>query len=103
MILAGPTRSLTSTIVPNVHDSNGADTFIGHRMSQVCSCLPRARIETRIDSAFLNETVAQQLHSSEVEFTASVPFERFPVLKGLIESEKRWCRMVDGIDCFETR
>ena len=87
----------------NVHDSNGADTFISHCMSQVRSCLPHAEIETRVDSTFLNETIVQQPHSSEAEFTASVPFERFSVLKSLIEGKKRWCRPADGTDHFETR
>ena len=32
-----------------------------------------------------------------------MPFERFPVLKGLVESEKQWCHLADGIDYFETR
>ena len=41
----------------NVHDSNGADTFISHHMSQVRPCLPHAKIETRIDSAFPDETI----------------------------------------------
>ena len=53
----------------NVHDSNGADTFISHCMAQIRSCLPHAKVETRIDSAFLNETVVRQLHSSKAEFT----------------------------------
>ena len=30
----------------NVHDSNGADAFISHRMSQVTLCLPYAKVET---------------------------------------------------------
>ena len=72
-------------------------------MDQVRSCLPRAKIETRIDSAFFNEAIVQQLHSSKVEFTVSVPFERFAALKGLIEGEKRWCRPAVGLDYFETR
>ena len=72
----------------NVHDSNGVDTFISRRMSQVRSCLPHAKIETRIDGAFPDETIVQQPHSSKAEFTASVPFERFPVLKDLIEGRK---------------
>ena len=41
----------------NVRNSNGADIFISRRMSQVRSCRPHAKIETRIDSAFLNETI----------------------------------------------
>ena len=35
----------------NVHDSNGADTLIGHCISHVRSCLPHAKAETCIDSA----------------------------------------------------
>ena len=87
----------------NVHDSNGADAFIRDCMAQVRSRLPRAKIETRIDSAFFNEAIVQQLHSSKVEFTVSVPFERFAALKDLIEGEKRWRRLAVGIDYFETR
>ena len=87
----------------NVHDSNGADAFISHCMSQVALCLPYAKVETRIDSAFFNETIVQQLHSSKAEFTVSVPFERFSALKGLIEGEKRWRRLAVGLDYFETR
>ena len=84
----------------NVHDSNGADTFIGHCLSHVRSCLPHTMVETRIDSAFFNETIAEQLHSSGVEFTISVPFERFAALKGLVEGRKRWRPMATGAQLF---
>ena len=87
----------------NVHDSNGADAFIDHCVSHVRSCLPRAKVETRIDSAFFNETITQRLHSLGVAFTISVPFERFADLKGLVEGRKRWRRMAVGLDYFETR
>ena len=53
----------------NVHDSNGADAFIDHCVSHVRACLPRAKVETRIDSAFFNETITQRLHSLGVAFT----------------------------------
>ena len=87
----------------NVHDSNGADAFIDHCVSHVRSCLPRAKVETRIDSAFFNETITQRLHSLGVAFTISVPFERFADLKGLVEGRKRWRRTAVGLDYFETR
>ena len=87
----------------NVHDSNGADTFISDCMAQVRSCLPHARIETRIDSAFFNETVVRKLHSSKAEFTISVPFERFTALKNLVEGRKRWRNLGAGLDYFEIR
>ena len=87
----------------NVHDSNGAESFIRHCMGQIRSCLPHARVETRIDSAFFNQTIVQLLHSSKAKFTISVPFERFPALKDLVEGRKKWRRLAEGIDYFETR
>jgi hypothetical protein len=46
----------------NVHDSNGADAFIRHCLNSVRAAQPRINIETRIDSAFFNEAIAEQLH-----------------------------------------
>lgn len=87
----------------NVHDSNGADAFINHCVRCVRSALPRIKIETRIDSAFFNETIVEQLQETGVEFTVSVPFERFTELKGIIEGRKRWRRLNDGLSYFETQ
>ena len=76
-----------------------------HRpLSQPRALVPsHTMVETRIDSAFFNETIAEQLHSSGVEFTISVPFERFAALKGLVEGRKRWRPMATGLSYFETR
>jgi hypothetical protein len=38
-----------------------------------------------------------------VEFTLSVPFERFSELKGLIEGRQRWYRFKGELSYFETR
>jgi len=87
----------------NVHDSNGADTFIGHCLHSVRAALPRINIETRIDSAFFNENIADQLDGSKAAFTISVPFERFTELKGMIEARrKRWRRLNNELCFFET-
>ncbi len=86
----------------NVHDSNGADAFIGHCLHSVRSALPQISVETRIDSAFFNETITEQLHESSVEFTISVPFERFTELKGMIEGRQRWRRLDSELSFFET-
>ena len=86
----------------NVHDSNGADAFIGHCLHSVRSALPRNKLESRIDSAFFNETVVDNLHGARVEFTTSVPFERFVELKAMIEGRKRWRRLNDELSFFET-
>jgi hypothetical protein len=87
----------------NVHDSNGADAFIGACVNRVSAALPRIKIETRIDSAFFNEAIAKQLHQASVEFTISVPFERFTELKGLIEGRKRWRSLDNELSFFETQ
>jgi hypothetical protein len=86
-----------------VHDSNGADAFIGQCLQHVCTALPRIKIETRIDSAFFNETIVERLHGAGVEFTISVPFARFTELKGMIEGRQRWRRLSDELGFFETR
>jgi len=85
----------------NVHDSNGADAFIGDCVRSVRSARPRIKIEARIDSAFFNETIAEQLDGTS-EFTISVPFERFTELKGMIEGRKRWRRLNSELSFFET-
>jgi hypothetical protein len=58
----------------NVHDSNGADEFMMKCFQKAREALPNTLFESRID----------------VLFTASVPFERFPELKSMIEQRKRW-------------
>jgi hypothetical protein len=87
----------------NVHDSNGADTFIGACLHSVRGARPQTRVETRIDSAFFSETIAEQLQGAGVEFTISVPFERFTELKGMIEARQRWRRLSAELSFFETR
>ena len=87
----------------NVHDSNGADTFIERCVRNVRARLPRAKTEVRIDSAFFNETIVERLHTLGVKFTISVSFERFARLKELVEGRRRWRPMAAGLGYFETR
>ncbi len=86
----------------NVHDSNGACEFMKDCLDVVRVELPRARLETRIDSAFFDEKLLDSLDDKGVEFSVSVPFERFPALKGFIEKatdaewtaiDERWAYM----------
>lgn len=79
----------------NVHDSNGAKPFMQKCVDAVRERLPQAALETRVDSAFFNEEQLLALDEQGVEFTASVPFERFPKLKGIIEKRRRW-KWIDG-------
>ena len=87
----------------NVHDSNGADTFIEHCVRTVRASLPRAKIEVRIDSAFFNQAIVDRLHSLGAKFTISVPFERFGGLKEMVEGRQRWRPMAGGLGYFEIR
>jgi len=85
----------------NVHDSNGAKPFIGSCVESVKGRVPHATLEARVDSAFFDEGQLVALDRSKVEFTASVPFARFPKLKGIIESRKRWRRIDATWSYFE--
>ena len=62
----------------NVHDSNGADDFMGACFWRVRQRLPGVQLESRIDSAMFNEIVFLTMTEHDVEFSCSVPFARFP-------------------------
>jgi len=86
----------------NVHDSNGADTFILDCINQIRGGLPStAVIESRMDSAFFSDQVVTMLDANQVEFTQSVPFERFPALKIEIEGHLDWIEYDDEHAFFE--
>lgn len=85
----------------NVHDSNGAAAFIAQCRQEVRSRLPQAKLEARLDSAFFDEKQLVAMAQEQIEFTVSVPFERFPKLKAIIESRRRWHRIDDTFSYFE--
>ncbi|MEK9137101.1 MAG: transposase, partial [Bacteroidota bacterium] len=74
----------------NVHDSNGAREFILRCIAAVREDLPGVIIEVRMDSAFFSDDIISALDAARIEFTVSVPFERFAELKEMIEKRKRW-------------
>ena len=86
----------------NVHDSNGAPEFAKACVDKARSVLPGAVIEARFDSAFFSEEMLGGLADDKVEFTASVPFERFLELKKIIEKRGRWRPIDDTWSYFET-
>ena len=86
----------------NVHDSNGAQAFVLECIGRLREALPGVKIEIRMDSAFFSHQMAETLHSHRVEFTVSVPFERFVELKVMIEGRLRWRRFNDEWSFFET-
>lgn len=87
----------------NVHDSNGAREFILHCVRQVRQRCPHVVIEVRMDSAFFSDEIVQALDAEGVEFTITVPFERFPALKAQIESRCRWRKVESGMSYFELK
>jgi hypothetical protein len=87
----------------NVHDSNGADQFMMNCFGKAKKELKNTIFESRIDSAFFNHKILSLLDNKSVKFTASVPFERFPQLKGMIEQRKRWRTIDRQWSYFETK
>ena len=85
----------------NVHDSNGAKTFILACIDAVRAVAPQAMIEIRMDSAFFSDEIIEALVERGVEFTVSVPFERFAELKSMIEQRRRWRRFNAESSYFE--
>jgi hypothetical protein len=85
----------------NVHDSNGSLPFIYQCVQTVRGQMPSAKLEARMDSAFFNEKQLISLAMQGVEFTVSVPFERFPKLKGVIEARRSWNRIDEAWSYFE--
>jgi hypothetical protein len=85
----------------NVHDSHGAREFILTCIQAVRQVLPGVVVEVRMDSAFFSDEIVMALDDAKIEFTVSVPFERFVELKGKIERRKRWQRMGGEVSFFE--
>jgi len=85
----------------NVHDSNGAKEFILSCINSVKEKMPKTVVETRKDSAFFNEEIIDLLNEKGIEFTASVPFARFPELIAKVEDRKRWKKLDHHIFYFE--
>lgn len=85
----------------NVHDSNGARPFILACIEAVREVLPNTVIEVRMDSAFFSDEIIDALHAWRIDFTVSVPFERFLELKAVIESRRRWHRLNHMVSYFE--
>jgi len=83
----------------NVHDSHGAREFILACIRVLKQELPWLKIEVRMDSAFFSDAIVSALDELGIEFTLSVPFERFVELKKRIQDRVRW-RSMDGTWSF---
>lgn len=85
----------------NVHDSHGAREFILACIQAARKALPGIIVEVRMDSAFFSDEIVSALHADGIEFTISVPFERFAELKGMIENRRRWQSISGEVSYFE--
>lgn len=61
----------------------------------------RGQVEARLDSAHFSDATCIRLHRARVEFSVSVPFERIPELKTLIEKRQAWHDIDDDWSSFE--
>lgn len=87
----------------NVHDSNGAESFILACIERVKSLMPSIVIEVRMDSAFFSEHIVEALNERNIEFSISVPFARYTELKAMIEKRQRWRKFGESSGYFETK
>ena len=87
----------------NVHDSNGAARFMQSCYEEVRSEMADPILESRMDSAFFNQEIISLMNRNNVKCTASVPFERFPELKKMIEKCNDWNRINKQWSYFETQ
>ena len=87
----------------NVHDSNGAREFILACVEWIRATLPGVQIEVRMDSAFFSDAIVDLLQNLGIEFTLSVPFERFVALKTRLEKRRLWWPLNIDQSYFELR
>lgn len=85
----------------NVHDSNGAQTFILACIARIRAAFPSVVVEVRMDGAFFSDAIVKALDEAQVEYTISVPFERFSELKTQIEARCHWYPINEQCDYFE--
>jgi hypothetical protein len=87
----------------NVHDSKEARGFILECIAILKRELPWARIEVRMDSAFFSEEIVTALNEQSIEYSISVPFERFAELKKMISGRLRWRHIDERWSYFESQ
>ena len=73
-------------------------------MVKVKSACPTAKIELRMDGAFFSEQIIECLDKLGVQYSISVPFDRYPTtIECYIEKRKRWRRLRKRAKFFEKK
>jgi len=72
-------------------------------VEEIREALPSTRLKTPIDGAFFSEEIVDALDGAGVESAASVPIERFAVLKYMAESWRRLRCIDEELGYFEAQ
>ena len=87
----------------NIHDGQASLAFLEALIAQVKADLPDVRhLEFRLDGAFFLREILTCLDRAGAEYAVKVPFWRWLDLRERIAYQKRWHRVSDGLDYFET-
>jgi hypothetical protein len=87
----------------NIHDGQASLAFIEALIAQVRADLPDVRcLEFRLDGAFFLREILACLDRAGAEYAVKVPFWRWLDLRERIAYQKRWHRVSEGLDFFET-
>ena len=84
----------------NCHDSRDAKEFILECFAALRTKGFRGQAEARMDSAHFSDATCSALDGNDIEFSVTVPFERIPELKAVIESRRNWRRLDDEWSFF---
>ncbi len=85
----------------NTHDSRDALDFILTCERNLRSQGFEGTYEVRIDGAHYSDATCTGLNDAGIEFSVSVPFERLPELKAIIEKRTLWRRIDDEWSYFK--
>jgi len=84
----------------NCHDSSTAKEFIASCIRNLRSFGFSGLLEARLDGAHFSDATCGLLDDQGVQFSISVPFERLPRLKGIVEKRLAWKRIDDDWSFF---
>jgi len=87
----------------NVHDGKRSEYFIRDVVRQARAELGRGvTLEFRLDGAFFQLPVLNELSRLEVEYAVKVPMHPWLGLKPAVAKRRRWHKVHDGISYFDT-
>jgi hypothetical protein len=85
-----------------VHDSNGAQSFIGELIDDIRARLGReVPLEFRLDGAFFHREIVNLIEKSKAHYAIKVPFMKWLGLLPIIRERRRWRSLKGGMGFFE--